>query len=314
MEKILISACLLGDNTKYDGGNNYFPLVEKLKKKYQLVPFCPEVECGLPIPREPAEIKSSKVITKSGKDVTSLYNSSAEKAVNLCKFLGIHIAILKDGSPACGCRYIHDGTFSGLKIEGLGVTARALINAGVKVYAETDGLDFLLPNIGKEKATLKKNLEKQKAKADLKSKKKEPREEGSFEDKPRKSYRKRPEGVTSRDDKNEFGHFERKKSFGDKKPFGRKPAGRKSYGEKKSYGDKPYGERKSYSGKKSFGDKKTYGEKKSYGERKSYGDKKSYGAKKSYGERKSYSGSKKSFGGNKSGRSFGKRSYGNKKD
>ena len=295
MEKILISACLLGDNTKYNGGNNYFPFVEKLKKKYQLVPFCPEVECGLPTPREPAEIKRGSVVTKSGKDVTALYASSAEKAVNLCKFLGIHIAILKDGSPACGCRYIHDGTFSGIKIEGLGVTARALINAGVKVYSETDGLDFLLPNAEHEKATLRKNIAKQKDKSDSKidsSKKyKDFGEKKSYNDKAHKTYR-RPEGVESKEDKNEFGHFEKKKSFEGKKPYGRKP----------------HGERKAYDGKKS-----SYGEKKSYGDKKTYSGRKSYGDKKSYGARKSYSG-KKSYSSNKSGRSFGKKSYSGNKD
>ncbi len=296
MEKILISACLLGDNTKYDGGNNYFPFVEKLKKKYQLVPFCSEVECGLPTPREPAEIKHGSVITKSGKDVSALYASSAEKAVNLCKFLGIRIAILKDGSPACGCRYIHDGTFSGIKVEGLGVTARALINAGIKVYSETDGLDFLLPNFEREKVTLRKNLAKQQSKTESSKKFKDFEGKKTYGDASHKTHR-RPEGVESSENKNEFGHFEKKKSFGDKKPYGRKP-----FGEKKTYGEKKSGgERKSYSGRKSYGDKKTYGGRKSYGD------------KKSYGTRKSYSG-KKSYSSNKSGRSFGRKTYSENKD
>ena len=113
MEKILVSACLLGENTRYDGKNNYFPFIEKLRVHYDIVPFCPEVEVGLSIPRVPAEISHGSVITKDGKDVTKLYNAAAEKALQLCRLLNIKTAILKDRSPACGPRNIHDGSFNG---------------------------------------------------------------------------------------------------------------------------------------------------------------------------------------------------------
>src|SRR5574344_1313266 len=143
MEKILVSACLLGDKVRYDGGSNPVSFLDELSKHFQIVPFCPEVEGGLSIPREPAEIVGASVLTKGGKDVTKNYQDGAERALNLCKFFGIRYAILKDGSPACGPRQIHDGKFDGIKIDGLGVTARLLVANGIKVFAETDNISFL---------------------------------------------------------------------------------------------------------------------------------------------------------------------------
>ena len=138
MEKILISACLVGDKNRYDGKGNYHPLVKELLEKYELVPFCSEVEGGLSIPRTPSEIKGDRVINKAGKDVTRNYQAGAEKALNICKYLDIKIAILKDGSPACGVHQIHDGNFSGRKIKGMGITASLLSKNGIKVISEDE--------------------------------------------------------------------------------------------------------------------------------------------------------------------------------
>ena len=138
MEKILISACLVGDKTRYDGKGNYHPLVKELLEKYELVPFCSEVEGGLSIPRTPSEIKGDRVINKAGKDVTRNYQAGAEKALNICKYLDIKIAILKDGSPACGVHQIHDGNFTGRKIKGMGITASLLSKNGIKVISEDE--------------------------------------------------------------------------------------------------------------------------------------------------------------------------------
>lgn len=145
VEKIMVSACLLGDKTRYDGKDNYFPFVEKLKRKYEIIPFCPEVSCGLPTPRAPAEIRKNQVVNSEGRNLTRQYEEAADHAAKICKYFGIRIAILKDKSPACGSRKIHDGSFSGNLIDGVGITARRLIREGIKVYAETDALDFLLP-------------------------------------------------------------------------------------------------------------------------------------------------------------------------
>ena len=138
MEKILISACLVGDKTRYDGKSNYHPLIKELLQKYELIPFCSEVEGGLSIPRVPSEVKGDKVFNKKGKDVTRNYVSGAEKALVICKYLDIKIAILKDGSPACGVHQIYDGNFTGHKIKGMGITASLLSQNGIKVISENE--------------------------------------------------------------------------------------------------------------------------------------------------------------------------------
>jgi len=143
MEKILISACLVGDKTRYDGHGNYTPKTEELLKKYELIPFCPEVEGGLPIPRIPSERKKDRVINEKGKDVTKNYLRGAELALNICKYLNIKIVIFKEGSPSCGSHEIYDGTFTGKKIKGKGLVAEYLESYGIKVYSENE-IDELL--------------------------------------------------------------------------------------------------------------------------------------------------------------------------
>ncbi len=144
-EKILISACLVGDNVKYNGGNNLSSYLDRLCEIYDLVPYCPEVEGGLKIPREPSEIKGKKVINKKGKDVTRSYEKGAEGALNICKYLGITKAILKENSPSCGVHYIYDGSFTHKKIKGSGITTSMLISNGITVYSE-DEIEDLLNN------------------------------------------------------------------------------------------------------------------------------------------------------------------------
>ena len=143
MEKILISACLVGDNVKYNGGNNKSPLIDKLLEKYELIPFCPEVEGGLKTPRSPSEIKNGRVINMDDKDVTASYERGAELAFNICLFLKIKKAILKEKSPSCGSKIIYDGSFSHKEIPGMGVTAQYLKEKGIEVYNE-DEIDSLL--------------------------------------------------------------------------------------------------------------------------------------------------------------------------
>ena len=136
MEKILISACLVGDKCKYDGHTNYTPLIKDLLEKYELVPFCPEVEGGLPTPRKPCERKGDKVINNAGKDVTRNFQLGAEKALNICKYLDIKIAVLKENSPSCGSNQIYDGNFKNKLIKGEGVTTELLRKNGITVYNE----------------------------------------------------------------------------------------------------------------------------------------------------------------------------------
>lgn len=138
MQKILISACLVGDKVNYKGQGNYHPDVEKLKEKYELVLFCPECEGGLPIPRLPNEIRGSQVIRSDGKNVTRAFEVGAKKALAICKYLGITKAVLKENSPSCGTHMVHDGYFQGRKIPGMGVTAKLLKENGIEVFSEEE--------------------------------------------------------------------------------------------------------------------------------------------------------------------------------
>ncbi len=144
-EKILISACLVGDKVRYDGGGKKTEYLDELIEKYDLVPFCSEVEGGLSVSRPASEIRGDRVINSNGKDVTAKYNKGAELALNLCKYLGITTAILKDRSPACGVSEIYDGTFKHKLIKGQGITTALLRDNGITVYSEKE-ISLLLNN------------------------------------------------------------------------------------------------------------------------------------------------------------------------
>lgn len=138
--KILVSACLYGFCCKYDGGNNALKdkLFQQLKCSGRLVPVCPEELGGLSTPRIPSEISGDKVINREGADVTEQFELGAEKALEIARKNGVRVAILKQGSPSCGCKKIYDGTFTGTKITGEGVTARKLVENGIPVFDETE--------------------------------------------------------------------------------------------------------------------------------------------------------------------------------
>ena len=146
---ILISACLAGRNVKYNGGNNAVPwLCQWIERhKDQVLLVCPEMMGGLPVPRLPAEIqsresdpggflKNRRVVNKAGEDVTEQFLLGAVKVLELVKQHHITSAIMKSNSPSCSGSYIYDGTFSGTKIAGQGITAALLTEHGVKVYSE----------------------------------------------------------------------------------------------------------------------------------------------------------------------------------
>ena len=136
-EKLLISACLLGRNCKYNGGSNYTPLVEELKKRFDLVPVCPECLGGLPIPREPSERVGDKVLSRAGADVTAAFQRGAEKALAIARREGVKRAVLKERSPSCGCGSIYDGTFTGAVVPGNGLAAELLLANGVEIFGES---------------------------------------------------------------------------------------------------------------------------------------------------------------------------------
>ncbi len=144
MKKIVIvSSCLLGMRTKYNGESNKSITILELSHKFLFVPLCPEQLGGLSTPRPPAEIIGGKVITINGIDVTENYLRGAEEALYFAKIYNVRYAILKDGSPSCGSNYIYDGTFSGKKVTGMGITAQLFIKNGIKVFSEKNLEAFL---------------------------------------------------------------------------------------------------------------------------------------------------------------------------
>ncbi len=136
--KVLISACLLGDNVKYSGGNNLTPELVTLLEKYnvKIVKVCPECFAGLPIPRVPSEIRGDKVYGKDGRDITKEFLVGAEKTYQVAKNKEIDFAILKERSPSCGNSYIYDGSFSGKVIQGQGLTVRKLNEENIVIFSE----------------------------------------------------------------------------------------------------------------------------------------------------------------------------------
>lgn len=138
MENILVSACLLGENCRYDGKAGKRIDIESLKKKYNLIPVCPEVLGGLPTPRTPSERVCERVVMKDGRDVTDNFMKGAREALKICEAFGCKRAILKERSPSCGRGMIYDGSFTGALKEGDGVTAQLLLEHGILVYGESE--------------------------------------------------------------------------------------------------------------------------------------------------------------------------------
>ncbi len=136
--RILVSACLLGENCKYNGGNNDNPAVCRLAEEHELVPFCPERAGGLPCPRPPAEKRGGGVWDKTGKDVTAAFRRGAEQALRTALEQGCKTAILKARSPSCGSGEIYDGTFTGTVVPGDGVAAAKLKAHRIVVLTEEE--------------------------------------------------------------------------------------------------------------------------------------------------------------------------------
>lgn len=138
MFKILVSACLLGENCKYNGGNNYTKDVENLKEHFEIVPICPECLGNLPIPREPSEIYGDRVVSKLGEDVTDEFLAGAEAALYVAKECNCVAAVLKERSPSCGFGKIYDGSFTGAVIDGNGITANLLFENDIQIFGESN--------------------------------------------------------------------------------------------------------------------------------------------------------------------------------
>ena len=134
--KILVSACLLGENTRYDGGHcRHEALIAYLRDK-EYIAVCPEVLGGLSIPRLPSELVKDRVLSSTGEDVTAAFIAGANKTLEVALANGCSLAILKSLSPSCGLGLIFDGNFSGNLVAGKGITAQILQEQGITVVNE----------------------------------------------------------------------------------------------------------------------------------------------------------------------------------
>lgn len=137
--KIVVSACLMGEDCKYNGLDNYHrELVEACERTgCEVVLVCPEVFGGLPVPREPSEIVDGEVKTRSGVSVDRQFRMGARRALDICDESGgpdeVALVVLQDRSPSCGVGHIYDGTFTGRLVPGNGVFADELIRRGYRV-------------------------------------------------------------------------------------------------------------------------------------------------------------------------------------
>lgn len=136
--KIAVSACLLGENCKYNGGNNFSKKVERFIQGHEVVPVCPEVLGGLPTPREPAEIVDGIVMQINGNSADDEFRKGAQRALNTVIENDVELVILQSRSPSCGVNFIYDGSFTGKLIPGKGVFAEILQKANIRVIDVDD--------------------------------------------------------------------------------------------------------------------------------------------------------------------------------
>ena len=168
MRPLMISACLAGETVRYNGEKlePVDPRVQAWLRQGRAIVFCSEVEGGLPVPRDPAEIMgegggdavlqgTASVVTKAGAEVTDAFCEGARKALELCRKHGVRYALLQERSPSCGSHVIYDGHFRGTRISGRGVTAALLSQHGIRVFSEGEAaaLELLMDGAaeGKEK-------------------------------------------------------------------------------------------------------------------------------------------------------------------
>ena len=139
--RIVVSACLLGENCKYNGGNNRHERVLRYVQGHEIIPVCPEMLGGLPCPRKPVEWVGERVLTRDGDDCTEAFRLGVQRALDIIGDRQIDLAILQSRSPTCGVKQIYDGTFSGVRIDGMGALARALKEKGIPLMDAEDVSD-----------------------------------------------------------------------------------------------------------------------------------------------------------------------------
>ena len=136
--KIMVSACLVGENCKYNGGNNLNEKVIGLLEGNEVIAVCPEQMGGLPTPRVPSEIVDRIVMTRDGRSVDLEFRTGAEKCLEIAKHECPDLIVFMSRSPSCGVKQRYDGTFTGTLTKGSGVTADLLIKNGFHVTDAED--------------------------------------------------------------------------------------------------------------------------------------------------------------------------------
>lgn len=131
--KVLISSCLIGENCKYNGGNNKNKKAIEFLKDKEIISVCPEVLAGMGVPRPSVEIVNGKIKDKNGTDLDNIYKKGVQKVLDQIKDQDIDLAILQSRSPTCGVKQVYDGSFTKTLIDGQGILAKALIDKGYKV-------------------------------------------------------------------------------------------------------------------------------------------------------------------------------------
>ena len=136
--KIVVSACLLGENCKYNGGNNRNPAVLEYVRGREVLPLCPEMMAGMGCPRTPIEIVDGVLTDRDGNNVDDAVREAVARALERLDGKEIQCAILQSRSPTCGVNQVYDGTFTGKRIPGSGIFAQALKAAGYRVIDAED--------------------------------------------------------------------------------------------------------------------------------------------------------------------------------
>ena len=166
MERVLVSACLLGSHVRYNGSYRLkdHPVLTRWQAEGRVVQICPEVAAGFSTPRPAAEIRGAadavlhgqgRVVEQTGNDVTALYLEAGQLALEVARETGCRYAVLTDGSPSCGSSFVFDGSFSGRRVAGRGTTAALLEANGIRVFSEDSigDLDDLLNKPGSAETT-----------------------------------------------------------------------------------------------------------------------------------------------------------------
>lgn len=151
MQRVLVSACLLGHTVRYNGMDQLYPdpILQRWLDEGRVIPVCPELAGGLSVPRPASEITggadglqvfsgAARVVDAQGQDYSAAFTLGAEKILAQAREQGARIAVLKEGSPSCGSHYIYDGSFRHQQVPHRGVTAAYLCQAGLSVFCETE--------------------------------------------------------------------------------------------------------------------------------------------------------------------------------